>query len=219
MAFINTGKNRGFFSRNQCHYGHLLREFFGSSCAPGALDLAHHPQAKLESLCSLCRTDEIAMGASATTFEHHVSPPLIRGEFIHLTISILTLWVNILTFCTDTEALSSGTPFDSINIETNTDGEIGKKIEGDEFMRSKYDSSEHSALPLTMMDKNITLNCNADASNSFYGNRGALKCLQEAGEVAILELQYLKGMHHGHGLPNIRILRFLLIFLSFNQCT
>lgn len=77
VAFINTGKNRGFFSRNQCRYGHLLREFFGSSCAPGAIDLAHHPQAQLESLCSLCRPNEISIGA---TVEHHVSPPLIRGN-------------------------------------------------------------------------------------------------------------------------------------------
>lgn len=38
------------------------------------------------------------------------------------------------------------------------------------------------------------MNCNADETNSFYGNRGALKCLHETGDVAILELQYLNGM-------------------------
>lgn len=80
VAFINTGKNRGFFSRNQCHYGHLLSEFFGSSCAPGALDLARDPQASLESLCSLCRAREIVTGPAVLSVEHHVSPPLIRGE-------------------------------------------------------------------------------------------------------------------------------------------
>lgn len=81
VAFINTGKNRGFFSRNQCHYGHLLSEFFGPSCAPGALDLAHDPQGNLESLCSLCRASEIIIGSGTTNVEHHASPPLIRGEF------------------------------------------------------------------------------------------------------------------------------------------
>lgn len=40
------------------------------------------------------------------------------------------------------------------------------------------------------------LNCNADATNRFYGNRGALQCLTDAGDVAVLELQYLKGFFH-----------------------
>lgn len=55
MAFINTGKNRGFFRKNQCKYGKLLSEFFGPSCAPGALDLAHNNEGQLDKLCSLCR--------------------------------------------------------------------------------------------------------------------------------------------------------------------
>lgn len=80
VAFINTGKTRGFFSRNRCHYGHLMSEFFGSSCAPGALDLAHYPQANLESLCSLCRANELIIGSAVTPIEQHVSPPLIRGN-------------------------------------------------------------------------------------------------------------------------------------------
>lgn len=44
-----------------------------------------------------------------------------------------------------------------------------------------------------MIDEKKILNCNADESNSFYGNQGALKCMHEEGELAILELQYLKG--------------------------
>ncbi len=77
MAFINTGKNRGFFSKNECNYGRLLSDYFGSSCAPGtrkialileeknflikfvlgATDFGHDPNAtNSDSLCSLCRT-------------------------------------------------------------------------------------------------------------------------------------------------------------------
>lgn len=55
MAFINTGKNRGFFPKKQCKYGKLLSEFFGPSCAPGALDLARNNEGQVDSLCALCR--------------------------------------------------------------------------------------------------------------------------------------------------------------------
>lgn len=40
----------------------------------------------------------------------------------------------------------------------------------------------------------IQINCNADATNRFYGNKGALRCLNEEGDVAFLELQYLRGL-------------------------
>lgn len=39
------------------------------------------------------------------------------------------------------------------------------------------------------------LNCNADPTNNFYGNRGALLCLRDEGDVAILEAQDLQGYH------------------------
>lgn len=56
MSFINTGKNRGFFQRSECNYGRMLSDFFGSSCAPGAQDFGHDPNAtNSDSLCSLCR--------------------------------------------------------------------------------------------------------------------------------------------------------------------
>lgn len=38
------------------------------------------------------------------------------------------------------------------------------------------------------------INCVADSANRYYGTRGALRCLSEAGDVAILERQYLTGM-------------------------
>lgn len=39
------------------------------------------------------------------------------------------------------------------------------------------------------------MNCNADPSNGYYGNQGALNCLREDGDVAVLEVQYLRGMY------------------------
>lgn len=47
---------------------------------------------------------------------------------------------------------------------------------------------------LTLKAAEVRIDCNADVSNRFYGNRGALRCLNEEGDVAILELQYLRGM-------------------------
>lgn len=41
-------------------------------------------------------------------------------------------------------------------------------------------------------ERSFVLNCNADTTNRFYGNLGALRCLHEEGDVAILELQYLQ---------------------------
>lgn len=39
----------------------------------------------------------------------------------------------------------------------------------------------------------INTNCQADTTNRFYSNKGALNCLNEMGDVAILELQNLSG--------------------------
>lgn len=38
------------------------------------------------------------------------------------------------------------------------------------------------------------INCVAEPANRYYGTRGALRCLNEVGDVAILESQYLNGM-------------------------
>lgn len=83
VAFINTGKNRGFFKRNQCDYGTLLSEFFGSSCAPGALDLAHGSKGSVENLCSLCEPSIPIIGTPVlpsigVSLFHTDAPPLIR---------------------------------------------------------------------------------------------------------------------------------------------
>lgn len=58
VAFINIGKNLGFFKNTDCNYGTQLSEFFGSSCAPGAREFDHdHPNiTNPQSLCTLCRS-------------------------------------------------------------------------------------------------------------------------------------------------------------------
>lgn len=59
IAFINVGKTRGIFDRQECDYGRLLGEFFSDSCAPGSRDSLHDPRGENpESLCALCRALE-----------------------------------------------------------------------------------------------------------------------------------------------------------------
>jgi len=169
VAFINTGKNRGFFSKGQCDYGTLLSEFFGSSCAPGALDLAHGTKGTVESLCTLCQTSvnvELATPSTAAGVQllHHESPPLIRANQGEIDIPFV-------------EATSEA--------PVTNDG-----IEG----------GEDDIEPRAVQPPNY---CTAAATNAYYGNKGALQCLADVGDVAILELQYLKEHANSIGVnPN-----------------
>lgn len=43
------------------------------------------------------------------------------------------------------------------------------------------------------IDITTNTNCLADTTNRFYSNKGALNCLNEMGDVAIIELQNLSG--------------------------
>lgn len=51
---------------------------------------------------------------------------------------------------------------------------------------------------LDVLNAEAKLNCNADQTNSFYGNRGALFCLLNKGDVAILGLRDLNGLKFGN---------------------
>lgn len=53
---------------------------------------------------------------------------------------------------------------------------------------------ENTQSEIDSLNQEIQLNCNADSSNSFFGNRGALFCLAHKGDVAILRLNDLKGL-------------------------
>lgn len=137
----------------------MLSEFFGPSCAPGALDLAHDPKGKLDSLCSLCRPSH-ATDVSATDSQYsttHNPPPLIHMGNLNNNF-IIILNVILIYFLEDAEFQPDETPI---------------------------------TIPNSSKDKQI--NCNANPTNGFYGNQGALLCLRDEGDVAILERQYLHG--------------------------
>lgn len=85
-----------------------------------------------------------------------------------------------------TEATTEPTPVTNDGIEGGDGKRISNKANKLSFTTPFLDLSERKA-------PDTRLNCNADLTNRFYGNRGALQCLTDAGEVAVLELQYLKG--------------------------
>lgn len=60
------------------------------------------------------------------------------------------------------------------------------------FSESEFQPTD-SEVPITANAEN-KIDCTAAPTNGFYGNQGALQCLHEAGDVAILELQYLNGL-------------------------
>jgi hypothetical protein len=161
MAFINIGKSRAFFNKNECNYGRLLSNYFGSSCAPGATDYGHDPNStNSESLCSLCRT--------------MISVPTITPPVITIAPPEITIAPPEMTIA------PPGL------IPRSEDGEIPPED------MEVQPVVEDETIDLTFRAAEVQINCNADASNRFYGNRGALRCLHEEGDVAILELQYLR---------------------------
>ncbi|XP_050080234.1 transferrin-like [Anopheles maculipalpis] len=141
IAFVNVGRSRGIFDRNECDYGHLMSEFFSESCAPGSRDDMHDPTGEnSETLCALCRYGE-------------KPTPRDLGA--------------------DDDGLSTDEPID----------DAVEDAEGiDPALRINNDVT-------VTVDRNLL--CAASDANRYYGTRGALRCLQEAGEVAIVEAQNL----------------------------
>lgn len=176
MTFINTGKNRGFFQKRDCNYGRLLSDFFGSSCAPGAHDFGHDPNVtNAESLCSLCRTNILQ---SVPVASIPIEDPLAKGMNVY-SRNICNIFYS--SYFHISEGGSEGGDGEVAAAEEQPAEDIVEGVVNDE------------PAPAVIPDeRNFKINCNADATNRFYGNLGALRCLSEEGDVAVLELQYLR---------------------------
>lgn len=70
--------------------------------------------------------------------------------------------------------------FHRANVAEGEEGEAPDGIEGSD--------DEEENIPFI---PNRSINCAASPTNRFYGNRGALACLSEIGEVAVIEVQNL----------------------------
>ncbi|XP_058458276.1 transferrin-like [Malaya genurostris] len=139
IAFINVGKTRGIFDRNDCNYGRLLGDFFSDSCAPGSRDSLHDPQGlNPESLCTLCR--------------------------------------------------AAVNPNDTIPVPRIGDDQEDSTIISIELEEQPPEVESKTTLNVTI---NRNVNCIAGDTNPFYGTKGALNCLRQEGEVAIVEMQNL----------------------------
>lgn len=169
IAFVNTGKSRGFLTKSQCNYGTLLGEFFQETCSPGARNSLHDPfSLNPENLCTLCRPNAVAassVGAAKIAEETPEDAPTEDDSEIAPAVGF------------DEE---SEVPLEEPVVEINN--------EQDDFNRAAADD----------------INCVADSvTNRFYGNKGALQCLSELGDVAVLELQNLNAYTTELGLsPN-----------------
>lgn len=145
ISFINIGKNRGIFKREDCTFGQLLGNYFSDSCLPGSRDIYHDLNAtNPDSLCTLCQTQ--LMQTTTQAIVPHAG------------------------------ALEEGEENDETELQGTTDG-----IEG----MDDEDAYNNRNTP------NRAINCDASTSNRFYGTRGALTCLNEVGEIAVLEHQNL----------------------------
>lgn len=153
VAFINVGKSRGIFKRDDCSFGPLLGNYFGDSCLPGSRSVFHDPFiSNPENLCALCQTQLYRM----TTTTEKVQP--FRG---------------VLNDDGDGE-----------NQENEDD------VNYDDDLPTTPDAIEGSEDTLAIVP-NRAVNCAASQSNRFYGTKGALTCLNEVGEISILEHQRL----------------------------
>lgn len=138
VAFVNVGKGRGFFDKDNCNSGEILNGFFGDSCLPGSQDELHSDPSNEtpDTLCNLCRTA--------------VRPAIIADDVPEMA-----------------------------NLEEEASG-------GDDET-----TTEAIFIAPRAVINNTHTNCLADTTNRYYSNKGALNCLSEMGDVAIVELQNL----------------------------
>uniref|UniRef100_A0A182QXI1 Transferrin-like domain-containing protein n=1 Tax=Anopheles farauti TaxID=69004 RepID=A0A182QXI1_9DIPT len=142
IAFVNVGRSRGIFDRNECNYGHLMSEFFSEACAPGSRDDLHDASGEhAESLCALCRYAENPTPRELGNYQEDDAEQPNEDD-------------------------AEEPPVEGIDPALRQNGGVGGSI-----------------------DRNLL--CAASDTNRYYGTRGALRCLQEAGEVAIVEAQNL----------------------------
>lgn len=88
------------------------------------------------------------------------------------------------TLC-QTHLQDTTTPRALIPMADRIDGEEGEQPAVDAIEGSDDDSQNIPFIP------NRSINCAASPSNRFYGTRGALACLSEIGEMAVIEHQNL----------------------------
>lgn len=162
IAFVNVGRSRGIFDRNECNYGQLMSEFFSEACAPGSRDDLHDASGdNAESLCALCRYAEKPTPREVGNYQD--------------------------------------------DDDVNTD-----RPDGDEPEEAPVEGIDPALRQNDGVDVSIDRNllCSATDANRYYGTRGALRCLQEAGEVAIVEAQNLAdhAQFLGMNASNYRVL-------------
>lgn len=195
VAFINAGKKLKILNKH-CNNSKLLSEFFGPSCAPGAHDIAHNHKGfrDNDNLCSICpKTGHGAVSAVRPSFQNPLESTLTPLSMNHISlIRTAKALLELLTF-----------------IHFKLDVEVG--------ITAKTDLENE----LDVLNNESKVNCYADRTNSHFGDLGALFCLQNAGDVAILGLKDINGLK-SHILPLIysKLICFMLnLIIKCSFCT
>uniref|UniRef100_A0A7G3B0J1 Putative transferrin n=1 Tax=Lutzomyia longipalpis TaxID=7200 RepID=A0A7G3B0J1_LUTLO len=186
VTFLTAAVNQNIFPNNNCNYSVLLGEFFGSSCVPGARDPLHDPAGHTpDNMCSLCR--------------HNVAPlrPIVDEDASVAKRSVPSEDDGEVKPAEDGEEAPEDAPEDE-EVAPAADEEESPVEDEPEEEEALPEETEEVKIARRNRLNQIAGNCNADTTNRYFGNQGALRCLAEVGDVAVLELQYLR--QHAHEL-------------------
>uniref|UniRef100_A0A1L8DJ83 Putative transferrin n=2 Tax=Nyssomyia neivai TaxID=330878 RepID=A0A1L8DJ83_9DIPT len=195
VTFINAAVSEGIFANNNCNYSVLLGDFFGESCVPGARDPLHDPAGHTpNNMCSLCRHNIVPIRPLADEDDASVAKRSVPSE-------------------DDGEPKPEEDGEEPQEDPPADEGEDAPAADEEE-PAADYDEdappeeTEEEKIERRNKLNQIAGNCNPDSTNRYYGNQGALRCLAEVGDVAVLELQYLR-QHANEQLLNPNDFRIL----------
>lgn len=221
IAFVDVGRSRGVFRKNECNYANLLASYFDESCAPGAKDVLHDQKFRQTSpeadrLCKLCERQSTPFSVDADV----IASPVVRQsakadmvvspsfkpeedddldvEEIQPTKEVSPARMAAAPVKEDTGAEKSQEVATEEEKKEDTKVEETPKTESDYDEEADYnndDDAEDTTAAKSRKRRQISHGyCAPTRSNRYFGTRGALQCFSEAGDVAIVELQRLASI-------------------------
>lgn len=210
IAFVDVGRSRGVFRKNECNYANLIASYFDESCAPGAKDVLHDAKFRqsspeAEKLCKLCERQGIQPFDADV-----VSRPLTRtaARVVEAPLEDETTVVKdtsqfSIAPVKVAEVIKEETSAPKAEVKAETP-KVEVPKEADEEKSEEYDYGndvEETETPKSRRRRQTTFGaCAPTRSNRYFGTRGALRCLVEAGDVAVVEVQRLSEIFTELGL-------------------
>lgn len=209
IAFVDVGRSRGIFRKNECNYANLLASYFGDSCAPGAKDVLHDQKFRqtspeAESLCKLCERQSSVpfnvnadVGAKPLTRSSAKADMIVQPdeEPVAETVAV--------------EKKLDAAPARVVEAPLEVAAEVEKveqpEVEEPEDVQEDEDDYDNDTETVetakSRRRRQATYGaCAPTRSNKYFGTRGAIRCFAEAGDVAIVEIQKLHEIVNELGL-------------------